>query len=398
MQAQVKTMTKLKTFYLTLSTGFAMFSMFFGGGNLVFPLSIGKVSGEFHMFAAIGLLITGVLVPFLGLLGIVFFHGDYDKFFARLGKIPSVMLPFLMLCILGPFGVIPRCINVAYGSFDLLFPGTSLVLFSAMACVIILLMSMDKSKLVAILGNVLTPILLLALAIIIGRGVLGETSMQDTSHTISTALSHGLFEGYQIMDLLAAFFFGAVVVKYIRNTLPSSASEDQVMKLTINSCIVGASILAAIYIGFVYLGAHYADILGGVNMEQYLGAIANHTLGIYAGPVVCVAVIMACLTTAVVLVSIFTEFFQEKIVRNKINYPTGVVITLIISFLISTLKFSGIASFIGPIVEATYPGLILLTILNIAHKKYDLMTVKLPVYATFVAFSGYMGYKALILQ
>ena len=396
MQAQVKTMTKLRTFYLTLSTGFAMFSMFFGSGNLVFPLNIGKTSGEFHLFAAGGLLITGVLVPFMGLLGIIFFHGDYDKFFSRIGKIPGLILPFLMLCIMGPFGVIPRCINVAYGSFDLLFPGTSLVLFSAAACIIILLMSMDKSKLVSILGNVLTPILLVALAIIIGKGVWGDTSPEATSHTISTAFSHGLFEGYQTMDLLAAFFFGAVVVKYLRNTLPSSTSEDQVMKLTLNACIIGAAILASIYIGFVYLGAHYAGILKGVNIEQYLGTIANHTLGTYAGPVVCVAVIMACLTTAVVLVSVFTEFFQEKIVRNKINYPTCVVITLIISFLISTLKFSGIAAFIGPILEATYPGLILLAILNIAHKKYDLMTVKLPVYATFAVFAGYMLYKSFM--
>ena len=390
MQTKLQTMSKMRTFYLTISTGFAMFSMFFGSGNLVFPLNIGKTAGDLHLFAASGLLITGVLVPFLGLMGILFFHGDYDKFFARIGKMPGLILPFLMLSIMGPFGVIPRCINVAYGSFELLFPGTTLVIFSAVACFIILFMSMDKSKLVSLLGTVLTPVLLIALAIILGKGAFGEASQVDTAHTVSMAFSHGLLEGYQTMDLLAAFFFGAVVVRHLRRILPAAVDEATVLKITFNACVVGATLLAVIYVGFVYLGSHYAGILGGVNVEQYLGTIATHTLGTYAGLVVCVAVILACLTTAVVLVSVFTEFFQEKIVCNKVSYVTSAVLTLVASFCVSTLKFSGIAAFIGPILEATYPGLILLTILNIAHKKYDITVVKLPVYATFVAFAGYM--------
>lgn len=396
MQTKLYTMTKLRTFYLTLSTGFAMFSMFFGSGNLVFPLNIGKATGEFHTFAALGLLVTGVLVPFLGLMGILYFHGDYDKFFARVGKVPGLILPFLMLCILGPFGVIPRCINVAYGSFALLFPGTTLEIFSGVACLVILFMSMDKSKLVSLLGVVLTPILLVALSIILSKGVFGDSHQISTMHTVSTALTQGWVDGYQTMDLLAAFFFAAVIVKHLRNTLPRSFDEPAVLKLTFNSCVVGAVILGTIYVGFVYLGSHYAGILANINVEQYLGTIANHTLGVYAGPVVCVAVIVACLTTAVVLVSVFTEFFQEKIVSNKINYPACVVLTMVVSFFVSTLKFSGIAAFIGPILEAAYPGLILLTILNIAHKKYDLMIVKLPVYAAFMGFAGYMAYHAFL--
>src|SRR5579859_7269674 len=95
-----------------LTTGLALFSMFFGAGNLIFPLLIGNFAGSNVWFAIAGLGVTAVVVPFLGLAAMVFFQGDLHRFFGRVGKVPGMLLLFLLQLILGPFGVIPRLVTL----------------------------------------------------------------------------------------------------------------------------------------------------------------------------------------------------------------------------------------------------------------------------------------------
>jgi LIVCS family branched-chain amino acid:cation transporter len=386
----LKTSQKPSNSYLVLSTGFAMFSMFFGSGNLVFPLIIGKIVDAHYAYASMGLLLTGVCVPFLGLMGIFLFHGDYEKFFDRLGPYASFIMPLMMLSLMGPFGVIPRCITVAHGSFALIVPEVTLPVFSVIFCILLFGLNADRRKIISLLGVGLTPFLLLSLGVIIGYGILyGEVNSQS-SVSAGNAFLHGLLEGYQTMDLLAAFFFASVVIKYLKMRLSHEHSEQTTRKLTVLSGIVGAGILAAVYIAFVYLGAVYSVHLENINVEQFLAVIASHTLGGYAAPIVCVAVVLACLTTAVILTTVFAEFFHEKVTQKKINMPLSILLTLILSFLISTLEFKGIAAFIGPILQALYPGLILMTFLNIGYQLWGVKVIKTPVYMTFAGTSLWM--------
>lgn len=359
--------------------------MFFGSGNLVFPLVIGKVANAHYVYASAGLLLTGVCVPFLGLAGIFLFHGDYEKFFERLGPYASFIMPLLMLSLMGPFGVIPRCITVAYGSFAAVDPEITLPVFSILFCALIFVLTADRKKIISLLGFFLTPFLLLSLGIIVGCGIFYGHVNPRGGLSPETAFLHGLLGGYQLMDLLAAFFFASVVIKHLKAQLTQDHLETTTLKLTIFSGLVGAGILAAIYVAFVYLGAVYGVYLDHINAEKFLAVIASHTLGIYAAPVVCIGVIVACLTTAVILTSVFADFFHEKVVRKKINVPILVLMALTVSFAMSTLEFEGIAAFIGPILKALYPGLILMTLLNIAHKLWGVNVIKTPVYLTFAA-------------
>ena len=43
--------------------GFALFAMFFGAGNLIFPPALGKAAGDAFLSSIIGFLITGVGLP-----------------------------------------------------------------------------------------------------------------------------------------------------------------------------------------------------------------------------------------------------------------------------------------------------------------------------------------------
>src|SRR5947209_4364111 len=119
----------------TWATGLAMFSMFFGAGNVVFPLALGQFAKDQNIYAILGLLITAVGVPFLGLLAMTLFNGNYTHFFERIGKVPGFLVALGIMGLIGPFGAIPRCIALSYSTIRMYMPDTSLVLFSLVSCI-----------------------------------------------------------------------------------------------------------------------------------------------------------------------------------------------------------------------------------------------------------------------
>jgi LIVCS family branched-chain amino acid:cation transporter len=366
----------MKNKFLVVSTGFAMFSMFFGSGNLVFPLLVGQMSEGHYLLAFFGILLTGVLVPILGILVMLLFNGDQTAFFSRLGKPATFWFPLVALSLMGPFGVLARCIVVGHGAFRLLFPHTALWTFSLISCALIFLLTIRKNRIISLLGLVLTPLLLISLAAI---AIFGLCKMDLPASQLEgswTSFKNGIFQGYQTMDLLAAFFFSVFVIKQLKrkNTDTPRAS----LPLFLKSSLVGAGLLAAVYFALVLLGSMYAPLLGNVPPQEMLGFIAEQALGPLAAPVVCVAVILACLTTAIVLASLFSDFLKQEIARGQLPTPIALLTTLIIAFCISTLQFSGIMAFIAPILEFTYPALIVMTVVSIFHKLWGFKSVRAP--------------------
>ena len=360
---------------LILSTGLAMFSMFFGSGNLVFPILVGKISEGHFGLAAIGILLTGVLVPFLGILAILLFNGNQNEFFNRLGKPAIFWFPLIALSLMGPFGVLARCITVAHGAFRLLIAETPLWIFSLVFCAIIFALSIRKNRIVPFLGTVLTPLLLLALCAIAWFGMQGS-SLPDVS-TIGrwSSFKEGLFQGYQTMDLLAAFFFSSFVIRHLQSKAQTSQPS---LSIFLKSSCIGAGLLALVYFALVLLGARYAPMLADVPPQEMLGFIAQKALGPWAAPVVCSAVVLACFTTAIVLTTLFADFFRKEVVKEKISNSWALTVTLLIAFCVSTLEFRRIEKFLGPILEVIYPALIVLTVLNIAYKLWGWKRIRLP--------------------
>ena len=164
-------MSKLKKINV-LKSGFAIFSMFFGSGNVIFPLIVGKESGSHIAIALFGLLLTAVIVPFLGLFAMVNFDGNYFNFFKRLGKYPAWFLLIVIMGLIGPFGAIPRCVAISYSTFSTFIPSLSVVVFSVVSCILIFLCSYKRSYVVDVLGKYLTPLLLGVLSIVIIVGIL----------------------------------------------------------------------------------------------------------------------------------------------------------------------------------------------------------------------------------
>jgi LIVCS family branched-chain amino acid:cation transporter len=347
-----------------LVAGFAMFSMFFGSGNLVFPLSVGFNSLDLYTFGAFGFIITAVLMPIVGLLSMVFFKGDRKAFFETLGVVPAFLLTLSLLALIGPFGVVPRCLTVAYGGLQLVMPSLQLWVFAIIFCTSIGIMIWKEGNVVDIIGKILSPIKMTLIVALMVFGIAYAPEIGISSKNPIDVFSNAIFQGYQTMDLVAAFFFSSATVMYIQQ----KQGENNLIKSSICASLIAALLIAIAYMFFTIIGASYAVQLEGVGVEQMLVSVSTSALGSFATPFVAATMAMATLVTAVILSSLFTEFLQKDICREKITRPVAVITTLAITFCVSLLGFGTITSILGFILETTYPALIALAVANIILK------------------------------
>jgi LIVCS family branched-chain amino acid:cation transporter len=353
----------MKINWTLISTGLAFFSMFFGSGNLVFPILVGQESGASALFASIGIVLTGVLMPFLGTFGMMLYDGNITQFFRFFGKRGTLLLSFILLGLMGPFGVLARCFTVMHGALELLFGALPLAETCFFLCVCTFLLSLRKARILSTIGNWLTPLLVFLLALIAYFGFTGINSLPEVTKSPQEAFSIGFFQGYQLMDLLASFFFSSFVIARLKE-------QGNSLRTFFASSCIGMGLLSLVYVALVFLGALFEKECAGALPHELLGVITKATLGKYAVLCVGVTMLLACLTTAMALATLFSEFLQKDLCREKMPSSIALLITLSIGFFVSTFEFSGIARFLGPIVEMLYPVLILLTVINIGLKLY----------------------------
>ncbi len=374
-----------------LTTGLAMFSMFFGAGNVVFPLALGQYSQGNTLFAVLGLLITAVGIPFMGLIAMTLFDGNYKHFFERIGKTPGFIVAVFIMGLIGPLGALPRCIALSYSTLQLYFPDMSASLFSIGACLLIFLFTFKKNSILDVLGNILTPVLLLSLGFIIVKGLIVSPPMPVGDTNQIDIFFKGLNDGYQTMDLFGAFFFSSVVLSCLKTENSEQQNDKQIIKMALKASLIGASLLSLVYIGFSFVAAFHSENLIGIEQDKLIGTIAIQVLGPLAGVAACIAVALACLTTAIALAAVFAEFIHKDISQKKIGYIPALIGTLIVTYFISTLNFMGIAKMLVPILQICYPALILLSVLNIAYKLYHFKPVKTPVLVVFaISLAGFL--------
>jgi LIVCS family branched-chain amino acid:cation transporter len=373
-----------KTVSQSLAIGLAMFSMFFGAGNIIFPLAVGQYAGEKNLYAMLGLTLTAAVMPIAGVIAMILFDGNYRQFFGRLGRWPGFVLALIIISLLGPLGSTPRCIALAYttikGSLLEVSPGV----FSACACGIIFLFTIRKNHILSLLGWVLTPGLLISLLAIIAMGFMNEHELTPQTGSAMNLFFYGLKEGYNTMDLLAAFFFSSTILHILKMRLQTSEPSADYIQTAFQASFIGAFLLSAIYVGFSYLAAFHGAHLDTLGKDELLSAITLRVAGDYAGTLVCITIALACLTTAIALICAFTDFVQKEVFKEKVGYEIILVASLFVTFFVSTFEFTGISTFLGPILQISYPGLIVLTFLNIANRLTGFQTVKGPVFCTFV--------------
>lgn len=379
----------------SLAIGLAMFSMFFGAGNIIFPLAVGQYAGDKNFFAMAGLILTAAIMPIAGVIAMILFDGNYRQFFGRLGKIPGFVLALIIITLLGPLGSTPRCIALSYTTLKGTFFTGSPILFSAIACGIIFLFTIRKNHILTLLGWVLTPLLLGSLITIIIIGLFTVPEIQNIHTSNTNMFLHGLKEGYNTMDLLAAFFFSSTILNILRLRLKEDGTPaDGYILTAFRASLVGAFLLALIYVGFSYLAAFHGSDLHIHSKDELLAALTMKIAGAHAGLLVCITIALACLTTAIALISAFTDFIQKELFQQKISYEITLIGALLLTFFVSTFEFTGISTFLEPIIQICYPGLIVLTVLNIAYRLKDFKPIKGPVFFAFALTAYFYFFQA----
>jgi LIVCS family branched-chain amino acid:cation transporter len=372
----------------SLAIGLALFSMFFGAGNIIFPLAVGLQSGDKNIYAMMGLLLTAAVMPIAGVVAMILFDGNYHKFFGRLGKIPGFLLALIIISLLGPLGSTPRCIALSYTTLKSSFPHLSPILFSAVACSLIFLCTVKKQKILTLLGWILTPLLLGSLVTIIILGLISTPNISQVQQTYTNTFFYGLKEGYNTMDLLAAFFFSSTIVNILKTRFQEKEEKNRHTNIALRASLIGAILLGIIYIGFSYLAVFHGNHLTHSAKDELLAAITFKIAGPHAAILVCIAIASACFTTAIALISAFADFIQKEMCKEKIRYEVVLFLSLLITFFVSTFEFTGISAFLGPTLQICYPGLIVLTLLNIFHQTNNFKPIKIPVFTTFAVSAG----------
>lgn len=369
-------------------SGLALFSMFFGAGNVVFPLILGATAADLNNYAIPGLILTAVIMPCIGVIAMALYQGDYEAFFSRLGKFPSIALILITLAIIGPFAAIPRTVTLSASIFDYAVFNVTPWIFNLLSCVLIYFLTIKKKRLIQILGAILTPLLLFFLVLIIGKGIFGAPPAPSAIESSKLEIFLlGIIEGYNTLDLLAALFFSTLVVLDIRANSPENMRDNPkyIASSTLKACAVGGILLALIYVGMMVISAHHAQFIQQetVQPDQFLAALTIHLLGSYSGIVAALAAALACLTTAITLAAVFAEMLRKHVLKSY-TYETCVLITVIITFIISLLGFGQIVRIVAPALIICYPVFIALCLFNIAYKLYGVKMVKTPVAIVFL--------------
>ena len=159
--------------------------------------------------------------------------------------------------------------------------------------------------------------------------------------------------------------------------------KEAILIAAFQASFIAASLLSIIYVCFGYLASFHGNDLAINGKDELLAAIAIKIAGPFAGVLVCITIALACLTTAIALISAFTDFMQTEVFKEKISYELTLIGALLITFFISTFEFTGISAFLWPILQIFYPGLIVLTFLNIGNRLAGIEIIKTPVFLTF---------------
>ena len=343
--------------------GSLLFGLFFGAGNLIFPIQMGQLAGSDMWLATAGFIITAVGLPFLGIvaMGLARKESMYELA-SKISPGYGMFYTVALYLTIGPFFAIPRTATV---SFEAAFAPylnqgmlqIALVIFSTLFFGFSLWFTLRPSGILTWIGKVLNPIFLASLTGLVIFTILkpmGEVAQIPVQPLYQEgSFFRGFLEGYNTMDALAALAFGIIVISTIKSlgvTKPSAIAKD-----TIIAGLFSTTLMAVIYASLVYVGASSQGIFGlSANGGVALAVVSNHYFGSLGAVVLAVIIIVACFKTAVGLLTAISEMFVT-LFPNKLTYNQFVYLFTGISFGIANLGLAQIITLSVPVLMFLYP-------------------------------------------
>ena len=385
----------------SIVVGFALFAMFFGAGNVVFPPYLGMHAGEqwangflFYFIADIGLALVAMFA--------ILHAGGADNITGRIGHVASKVLMCAVILCIGPMVAIPRTAATTLEmSVTPFFSGMSPVVFSIIFFAVILLLSIKQSAVIDIVGKILTPALLIGLLVLIVKGFVSPIGdIVDTGVSASEVTVNGIKSGYQTMDVLAAMAFGIIILSSA-DEKGYTDSKSAAKMIGIAAALSGV-LLLIVYFGLTYLGATASTVFPtDISRANLLIGIVELLLGKAGLIIFAIVIALACITTAVALVSSAASFFA-KLANDKISYSVFVVVICVSSAVISNLGLDMIIAIATPVLDIVYPPMLVLILLSWfgdkLHKSVYVSSVAGSLIASVLATASLYGMNVPVID
>ena len=369
--------TKKLTLRQKILVAGTLFGMFFGAGNLIFPVHLGQMAGRNALPAIIGFIITAVGIPILGVAAIGITHSDgLQTLSGKVGKGYGIFFTCLLYLTIGPLFAIPRCATVSFttGITPLLGADSPerlyLLLFSAVFFAFVLFFSLRPGKITVWIGKIINPLFLFFFAVLMLAALLAPgaavSAVEPVDAYRSDAFFPALIEGYGTMDAIAGLAFGIVVIDVIRRM--GVDNDDAIAEDVLSSGLLTGALMALIYVVSIVVGAQSRGLFelsenGGIALTQ----IAGHYLGGVGLFILAFTITFACLKTSIGLVTACAETFS-KMTNGKISYRSWAILFTVFSFAVSNIGLSAIIEYSIPMLMLIYPPAIALILLAFLGK------------------------------
>lgn len=399
------TETNKLQFSSNLMIGSLLFGLFFGAGNLIFPIHMGQLAGPFTSAAVVGFLITAIGLPFLGVVAMAITNSS--SLFDLSSRVHPAYAYFMTIALyltIGPFFATPRLGTTSYEvGFAQHIPAqyqtVGLAVFTLLFFGTALLFSLKPTKILLYIGKFLNPLFLVLLSLLIITAFLkpmGSISLSgaDGSYTTNTSFINGFLEGYNTMDALASLAFGVIVIQTIKDlgvTKPAAIARD-----TIKSGFISVVLMGIIYTCLAYLGTMSTGQLpvtenGGIALAQ----ISFYYFGGFGSFLLALIVTIACLKTAIGLITAGAETFHQ-LFPHSLSYKTYVILFSGLSCLIANAGLTKIITFSLPVLMLLYPlaiTLIITAILSPLFKNRQVVYVTVTLFTAIISLADFL--KAL---
>ena len=362
----------------TIVVASTLFGMFFGAGNLIFPVHLGQMAGSNSWPAIIGFCITAVTIPILAVAAIGNTHSDNlmelsSKVSGWYGKVFTAVL-YLTI---GPFFAIPRCASVSFTTGVAPIVGEShyklwQLIFTFIFFAFVMYFSLRPGKITTWIGKVINPLFLVFLGILVVVALIHPGSPMSEVEPIeayqSGALFNGFIEGYGTMDAIAGLAFGIVIINVVRDL--GVNKDNDVARETLKAGVFTGLLMLVIYALTIIMGAQSRGLFdvsdnGGIALAQ----ISNHYLGGIGSLVLALTITFACLKTAIGLVTSCGEMFV-KLIPGKLNYRGWAMVFTLFSFIVSNVGLTAIITYAIPVLMLLYPLVTVLIIMALTEKAF----------------------------
>ena len=346
----------------TIIIGFALFAIFFGAGNLIFPPYLGVTAGENWGIATFAFLISDPLLSIIAVMVVAALGGSALNVGRRIHPLFASALAAICVLLIGPIFAVPRTGASTHEIFvQSYFPSapqwiTSLVFFG-----IVLWITYKENSVMDAIGKYLTPILLFILFCIFVAAIIQPDA--TFAQTDGTGLfAQGFKEGYQTMDVLGAPLLAGVVMKDI--TRRGYLNKKDQFRMMFGVGIVAFILLALVYSTLAYSGASMSTVIDTTAQRAaMLTTIVKNLLGSWGQLAMGLAVCFACLTTAIGLTTTCGQYFEE-VSKGKISYKKTILVTVAVEFIISLIGVDSLINLAVPVLTFIFPIMIALILFS----------------------------------